>query len=247
MDYTLFFAIMNLILLARVRLTLRDHGVWDLREYFITGIIPLFILAFLAVNVTTILLAVYLILCPFLTMLLERDTSRLNRNRFTMLIIHLVVIGMLTSPLYNLQTIAWLPAFESSILSVFLPGQLTTAPNWLAVHALIFGLLIILNEVNIMIRLILKELGLAPAGRGKGSINEHQFRTGRVIGFLERIFVFTFVLLQQYAAIGFILAAKGVVRYPDFGNRTFAEYILIGTFLSALLAMVTAFFVSFFL
>jgi len=33
------------------------------------------------------------------------------------------------------------------------------------------------------------------------------------------------------------LAAKGVVRYPEFGNRNFAEYILIGTLLSVLLAM----------
>jgi hypothetical protein len=247
MNYILFFAIMNLILLARVRLTLRDHGLWDLREYFITGIIPLFALIFLSVNASTILLAIYLILCPFLTMLLERDTDHLNRNRFTMLVIHFIVIGMLSSPLYNLQTVSWLPGFELWITGVFSAGTYTSTPNWLALQALLFGLLLILNEVNIMVRLILNELGLAPIGRTDGTINEHQFRTGRVIGFLERIFIFVFVLLQQYAAIGFILAAKGVVRYPDFKNRTFAEYILIGTLLSALLAMTTAFFVSLFL
>jgi len=247
MNYTIFFAIMNLILLARVRLTLRDHGLWDLREYFITGIIPLFALVFLSVNATTILLAVYLILCPFLTMLLERDTDHLNRNRFTMLVIHLFVIGMLTSPLYFLQPVSWLPSFEIWLAGVFAIGDISPTPNWRAIHAFLFGLLLILNEVNIMVRLILKELGLAPIGRSRGAINEHQFRTGRVIGFLERIFIFVFVLLQQYAAIGFILAAKGVVRYPDFKNRTFAEYILIGTLLSALMAMATAFFVNLFL
>jgi hypothetical protein len=68
-------------------------------------------------------------------------------------------------------------------------------------------------------------------------IDEKEFRTGRVIGFLERIFVFLFILMGQFTAIGFVLAAKGVVRYPEFGNRNFAEYILIGTLLSVLLAM----------
>lgn len=62
-----------------------------------------------------------------------------------------------------------------------------------------------------------------------------------MIGFLERIFVFLFILLNQYTAIGFIIAAKGIVRYPDFGKKSFNEYILIGTLLSVLFAMLFAY------
>ncbi|HEX6982721.1 MAG TPA: hypothetical protein VF181_08160 [Balneolaceae bacterium] len=44
--------------------------------------------------------------------------------------------------------------------------------------------------------------------------DEGEYNTGRLIGMLERIFVFLFVLFNQYTAIGFILAAKGVARFP---------------------------------
>ena len=58
---------------------------------------------------------------------------------------------------------------------------------------------------------------------------------GRYIGMLERLFVFTFVLLGQWEAIGFLLAAKSVFRFGDLTNasdRKLTEYILIGTLLS---------------
>ncbi len=58
---------------------------------------------------------------------------------------------------------------------------------------------------------------------------------GRYIGMLERLFVFTFVLLGQWEAIGFLLAAKSVFRFGDLtkaSDRKLTEYILIGTLLS---------------
>lgn len=61
-----------------------------------------------------------------------------------------------------------------------------------------------------------------------------------MIGMLERIFIYSFAISGQYTAIGFILTAKGVVRYHEFEDRAFAEYVLIGTLLSALQAMAVA-------
>ncbi len=58
---------------------------------------------------------------------------------------------------------------------------------------------------------------------------------GRYIGMLERLFVFTFVLLNKWEAIGFLLAAKSVFRFGDLtkaSDRKLTEYILIGTLLS---------------
>jgi hypothetical protein len=58
---------------------------------------------------------------------------------------------------------------------------------------------------------------------------------GRYIGMLERLFVFTFVLLNKWEAIGFLLAAKSVFRFGDLTkakDRKLTEYILIGTLLS---------------
>jgi len=42
----------------------------------------------------------------------------------------------------------------------------------------------------------------------------------------------TFILLQEYTAVGFILALKAAYRFKDTGNHPQAEYMLVGTFLS---------------
>jgi hypothetical protein len=58
---------------------------------------------------------------------------------------------------------------------------------------------------------------------------------GKYIGMLERIFVFTFVVTENWEGIGFLLAAKSVFRFGDLKeskDRKLTEYILIGTLLS---------------
>lgn len=60
---------------------------------------------------------------------------------------------------------------------------------------------------------------------------------GRVIGSLERALTLTLVLLGQYGAIGFIIAAKALARFKALEDREFAEYFLIGTLASLLLAL----------
>lgn len=58
---------------------------------------------------------------------------------------------------------------------------------------------------------------------------------GRWIGWVERFLIFTFVLGNQYDAIGLIIAAKSILRFPD--RQENSEYILLGTLLSATLAV----------
>lgn len=60
---------------------------------------------------------------------------------------------------------------------------------------------------------------------------------GRTIGALERAIALTFVLLGQYGALGLIVAAKSVARFKAMEDREFAEYFLIGTLASLLLAL----------
>lgn len=58
---------------------------------------------------------------------------------------------------------------------------------------------------------------------------------GRLIGWLERFLFFSFLLAGQYAAVGFVLAAKGVARYGEIKeakDQKVAEYVLIGTMIS---------------
>lgn len=84
------------------------------------------------------------------------------------------------------------------------------------------------------------------------SINERNdeslSRAGKYIGYLERLFVFTFVLMGRWEAIGFLLAAKSIFRFGDLKeskDRKLTEYILIGTLLSFAIATATALVVLF--
>lgn len=58
---------------------------------------------------------------------------------------------------------------------------------------------------------------------------------GRYIGIFERILVLTFILTSNFSAIGFLIAAKSILRFSDkseTGARKQTEYVLIGTLIS---------------
>ena len=57
---------------------------------------------------------------------------------------------------------------------------------------------------------------------------------------LERLLVFGFIVLQQWPAIGWLIAAKSILRFSDLSrakDRKLTEYVLIGTLLSFSLAI----------
>jgi hypothetical protein len=65
-------------------------------------------------------------------------------------------------------------------------------------------------------------------------------KAGLWIGRLERLLILTFVLLNRYEAIGFLIAAKSIFRFSEIkssGDRKEAEYILVGTMLSFVAAI----------
>ncbi|MCB9870016.1 MAG: DUF3307 domain-containing protein [Planctomycetes bacterium] len=71
-------------------------------------------------------------------------------------------------------------------------------------------------------------------------------RGGEMIGRLERALVLLLILGDQATGIGFLIAAKSILRFgeiKDASQRRIAEYIIIGTFLSfgwaLLIAMLT--------
>ena len=70
---------------------------------------------------------------------------------------------------------------------------------------------------------------------------------GKWIGICERVLILTFVLLQQYTAIGFLMTAKSILRFSEKETSTQlkTEYILVGTLVSfttsALIGILTRF------
>ena len=67
------------------------------------------------------------------------------------------------------------------------------------------------------------------------SENDSLQNAGKYIGVLERLFVFVFILTDQWEGIGFMLAAKSIFRFGDLKeskDRKLTEYVMIGTLLS---------------
>ena len=63
---------------------------------------------------------------------------------------------------------------------------------------------------------------------------------GKWIGMAERIIIVIFVLNSQYAAIGLLVAAKGIIRFNEKDRPEIkTEYLVIGTLLSIAMAVVT--------
>jgi hypothetical protein len=80
--------------------------------------------------------------------------------------------------------------------------------------------------------------GPAPAS-ATGASETRQLAVGGIIGILERLLVLAVALAGQYSAIAFIIAAKAFAR-RELEQRAFAEYVLVGTLLSVLLALSVA-------
>lgn len=66
-------------------------------------------------------------------------------------------------------------------------------------------------------------------------------KAGRSIGIIERILVVSFIIINAWAPVGFLLAAKSVFRFGDLKEgreHKKTEYILIGTLLSFTFAII---------
>lgn len=128
------------------------------------------------------------------------------------------------------------------ILVIFMVVLFIENPTWHINHFVIdrlliiaTGILILLMPSSIVIKMILSKW--APATEIKSDkIETHSLQhAGMMIGYLERILVFIFILNGQWGAIGFLVTAKSVFRFSDLKigqDRKLTEYILIGTLLS---------------
>ena len=101
--------------------------------------------------------------------------------------------------------------------------------------ALTVGCLVFLVEsANIIVRMVL-------AGTDAGVMaSEQTLKGGRVLGPIERVLIFAMALSGQYAALTAIVAAKGILRFPEISRDVAgrkAEYVLVGSFVSWAVAL----------
>jgi len=96
----------------------------------------------------------------------------------------------------------------------------------------IFAYLVCLGPANLFIKFLFRFYKFAPGALSDDSL----LKAGRFIGNIERTMILSFVLLSQYSAFGFLVAAKSILRLKD--EQKQSEYILTGTFLSVGIAVI---------
>jgi hypothetical protein len=90
---------------------------------------------------------------------------------------------------------------------------------------------------NALVRLL-----LAAVGTDAGEAEQH-LRGGRIIGPMERVLIFGFLLAGQATAAALVVSAKSLLRFPEMRAEqdridVLTEYFLVGSFASWLLALV---------
>jgi hypothetical protein len=94
---------------------------------------------------------------------------------------------------------------------------------------------------SVFIRILLSSWTPVPETR-ENIQTESLSSAGKYIGILERLMVFTFIMVNHWEGVGFMVAAKSVFRFSDLAQakqRKLTEYVLIGTLLSFGMAVLT--------
>jgi hypothetical protein len=91
----------------------------------------------------------------------------------------------------------------------------------------LFALIFCTKPANIFIKKFMEMRDIIRKSKDESEL----LRAGRIIGSLERLISFVLILFGQFAAVGFIIAAKSILRFRDTQTAK-TEYLLIGTLLS---------------
>lgn len=130
------------------------------------------------------------------------------------------------------------------IMDFFIPDAIMyPSESFQQILIITTGYIFTVRESNLIIRNVLNSVKVAPRD-GEENADTAELNRGRIIGILERTLVYFVIILGQYTGIAIVVALKSIARFREFENRQFAEYFLIGTLLSVLLAVIPALFVN---
>lgn len=109
------------------------------------------------------------------------------------------------------------------------------APRLFSAGVLLAGFAFAGNGGSGLVRGVLAHLEGAPGALEDSGLEG----SGHLIGILERLLGLVLVLLGEWAALAVVLAAKSIARFEELRDRPFAEYYLVGTLASLLVAVLT--------
>ncbi len=110
-----------------------------------------------------------------------------------------------------------------------------------SVLLILCGYIFTLKEGTIFIRLTLNRMRATPKKKDKPTQKDREeYDRGKLIGLLERTFLYFLIIFNQIGAIAVIIALKSLARFKELDDKNFAEYFLIGSLLSVMVAVIPA-------
>ncbi len=158
-----------------------------------------------------------------------------NATKFLFSILSAILVFLISSLNLNFEPAQWAKVFYRSMSAWFLFLEsiepvslgrvlLSFSGFLFSVFLINDGILLLLNKYQI--------IGSTEASASE-SVSTKNIQRGKVIGVLERAVLYLLMLTGDYSAIGFVLAAKTLVRFKELeDSKDFAEYFLIGTLAS---------------
>jgi hypothetical protein len=96
------------------------------------------------------------------------------------------------------------------------------------------GYIICAKPANVFVKEIIKIFNISINKNETSSIDLPN--AGKLIGIIERWLVLTFIFLNQFEAVGFLIAAKSILRFKEDATLK-TEYVVVGTMLSFCIAI----------
>ncbi|HTE23000.1 DUF3307 domain-containing protein [Flavitalea sp.] len=118
------------------------------------------------------------------------------------------------------------------------------------VLAVVFAMLFIMSPASFLIKVVISKWSPRSSPGKIMTEVESLENAGQLIGIMERFLIVIFILLNRWEGIGFLLGAKSIFRFGDLTeakDTKLTEYVLIGTLLSFILAIMAGLVASYFL
>jgi hypothetical protein len=132
-------------------------------------------------------------------------------------------------------------------------GSVLRSGRCAAAACIVAGVVFVFRGGTNIVRGVLDKVQVAPRIKAEGTagdvqagiqpgdtppaVDEPELNRGRSIGNLERLLMIMVIGLGSYEALGFLIAAKGLIRAREFEDRNFAEYFILGSLASAAVAL----------
>ncbi|ABG58358.1 conserved hypothetical protein [Cytophaga hutchinsonii ATCC 33406] len=142
------------------------------------------------------------------------------------------LVLFVTDQILHIAILIFLWAYQFDLMHLLF-NMFTASLNDYTISLVMLGYLIVTTPAGYVIAFTTKNMMKENSESGN---NE---RGGKNIGIYERIIILTFVLLGQYEAIGFLITGKSIIRFVNKDEHIRSEYVLLGTMMSYMFAIVT--------